>query len=79
MARATPHVAGITLFDPANAAQAIKVDTPAWYTWLAGATTFAFIMPSGRFTALKAQRGPADGYWRAYCKHAGVKADLLFD
>jgi class 3 adenylate cyclase len=72
MARATPRVAGATLVDPAAAAQAITVGTPPWYAWLARATTFAFIAASGRFTARKERRGPADGYWRAYRKHAGV-------
>jgi hypothetical protein len=72
MARATPRVAGATLFDPADANQPITVGTPPWYTWLAGATTFAFITTFGRFTARKERRGPADRYWRAYRKHAGV-------
>ena len=72
MAHATPRVEGDTLFDPAHAAQAITVGTPPWYAWLEDATTFAFVDPSGRFTARKEPRGPADGYWRAYRKHAGV-------
>src|SRR5215208_1633286 len=72
MARTTPRVAGATLFDPADAAQAITVGMPPWYAWLARANTFAFIAASGRFTARKELRGPADGYWRAYRKHAGV-------
>ena len=72
MARATPRVAGATLFDPADATQPITVGTPPWYAWLDGATTFAFVTASGRFTARKERRGPADGYWSAYRKHAGV-------
>jgi LuxR family maltose regulon positive regulatory protein len=72
MAHATPREEGDTLFDPAHAAQAITVGTPPWYAWLEGVTTFAFVGPSGRFTARKERRGPADGYWRAYRKRAGV-------
>ncbi len=72
MARDTPRVDGATLIDRTDAAQAILVGTPAWYAWLDGATTFAFVGASGRFTARKERRRGANGYWKAYRKRAGV-------
>ena len=53
MARTTPQVDGATLVLPESDASPITVDTPAWFTWLEQATTFAFTSPSGRFTARK--------------------------
>src|SRR5215216_429440 len=72
MARTTPRVAGATLVARADEARAIAVGTLAWYTWLEGATTFAFVGVGGSFTARKERRRQADGYWKAYRKHAGV-------
>jgi LuxR family maltose regulon positive regulatory protein len=71
MARTTPRVAGATLIARADDARTITVGTPAWYTWLEGATTFAFVGAGGSFTARK-ERRRADGYWKAYRKRAGV-------
>jgi LuxR family maltose regulon positive regulatory protein len=87
MARATPRVEGAMLIARTDDAQAISVGTPAWYTWLEGATSFAFIGLRGRFTARKERRGRAGGYWKAYRKRAGVlhsvylgmSSDLTFD
>jgi LuxR family maltose regulon positive regulatory protein len=72
MARTTPRVEDARLIDPSSPATAIMVGTPLWYAWLERATTFAFVGSSGRFTARKERRGRADGYWRAYRRHAGV-------
>src|SRR5215212_5742793 len=72
MARTTPRVAGAALITRADDARAIAVGTLAWYTWLEGATTFAFVGVGGSFTARKERRRQADGYWKAYRKHAGV-------
>src|SRR5215213_2191466 len=72
MARTTPRVAGATLITRADDARAIAVGTPAWYTWLEGATTFAFVGVGGSFTARKERRRHADGYWKAFRKRAGV-------
>src|SRR3954451_3743248 len=71
MARATPRVTGATLIPRTDDARAITVGTPAWYTWLQGATTFAFVGVGGSFTARK-ERRRADGYWKAFRKRAGV-------
>jgi LuxR family transcriptional regulator, maltose regulon positive regulatory protein len=72
MARTTPRVAGATLITRADDARGIAVGTPAWYTWLEGATTFAFVGVGGSFTARKERRRRADGYWKAFRKRAGV-------
>jgi len=71
MTRTTPRVEDATLVDLTDPAQPIAVGTPAWYAWLAQATTFALIDPAGRFTARKERGGRADGYWRAYRKREG--------
>ena len=77
MTRTTPRVEDATLVDLADPAQQIAVGTPAWYAWLAQATTFAFIDTSGRFTARKERGGRADGYWRAYRKRVNLTLDRL--
>ena len=51
----------------------VQVGTPAWYTWLSTARSFAFRSALGSFTA---RREPASNkrggeYWRAYRKHEG--------
>jgi LuxR family maltose regulon positive regulatory protein len=42
------------------------VGTPAWFTWLESATSFAFSSPAGRFTAHKEARARGGWYWKAY-------------
>jgi predicted ATPase len=51
----------------------LTVGTPAWYTWLSTATTFAFRSEMGSFTARREQAGHKRGgwYWRAYRKREG--------
>ena len=71
MARTTPLVERAILVDPVGAAPPIAVGTPAWYAWLAHATSFAYRDAAGHFTARKQRAGRADGYWRAYRKRAG--------
>ena len=44
---------------------AIPVGSAAWYTWLVGATAFAFRSTDGTFTAHKERRGPTQDYWKA--------------
>src|SRR4029450_12805569 len=72
MNRTTTQVAGATLVARLDDARAIAVGTPAWYTWLEGATTFAFVGVGGSFTARKEHRRRMDGYWKAFRKRAGV-------
>jgi LuxR family maltose regulon positive regulatory protein len=50
---------------------AIPVGSPAWYAWLASATSFAFRSTDGTFTAHKEHRSPTQAYWKAYRRHAG--------
>jgi hypothetical protein len=50
---------------PEREADAILVGSPAWFAWLAGATSFAFIGEYGRFTAHKERRGATREYWKA--------------
>lgn len=75
MAQATPHIHGDTLvYSQQDQQQALLVGSPAWYAWLATATTFAFSGPSGTFTARKEQVGNNRGgrYWKAYRKRKGA-------
>src|SRR4051812_19434876 len=72
MTRTTPQVAGATLIARADDARAIAVGTPAWFAWLEGATTFAFVGVGGSFTARKERQQRADGYWKAFRKRDGV-------
>jgi predicted ATPase/class 3 adenylate cyclase/DNA-binding CsgD family transcriptional regulator len=86
MARTTPRVESSTLIGSEGAA-AITVGTPAWYTWLEGATAFAFVSAQGTFTARKERGGRTGWYWKAYRKQVGKvrsaylgrSADLTFD
>ena len=80
MARTTapPLVDHTHLVQPGGAAEAILVGSPAWYAWLADATSFSFIGDYGTFTAHKERRGPTREYWKAYSHRAGrlYRADL---
>jgi predicted ATPase/DNA-binding CsgD family transcriptional regulator len=74
MTRVTPLVEGETLtYQRDGQAQTLLVGTPAWYTWLQTATTFAFTSDCGTFTARKEQAGNKRGgrYWRAYHQRDG--------
>ena len=46
------------LLQPERTAETILVGSPAWYDWLAGATSFAFVGEYGNFTAYKEYGGP---------------------
>jgi LuxR family transcriptional regulator, maltose regulon positive regulatory protein len=50
---------------------AITVGSPAWYAWLAGATSFTFRGNHGTFTAHKERRSSTQEYWKAYRRRAG--------
>ena len=71
MAQTTPRVKGTTLVGGADGASAILVGTPAWFAWLQGATTFAFVSDSGTFTARQERGGRAGWYWKAYRRQGG--------
>jgi predicted ATPase/DNA-binding CsgD family transcriptional regulator len=74
MAHATPTIHDDTLVtDHDGQEQRIIVETPAWYAWLATATSFTFVCEQGHFTARKEQVGNKRGgwYWKAYRKYQG--------
>ena len=68
MARATPRVEdGILRLVEGDETRSLRVGTPAWFAWLAGATAFAFAAPAGGFTARQEAVGHGRGgrYWKA--------------
>ena len=74
MARATPRVEdGILRLAEGDRSRSLRVGTPAWFAWLAGATTFAFAGPDGAFTARQEAVGHGRGgrYWNAYRRRGG--------
>jgi len=54
-----------------SSAGPIPVGCPAWYSWLADATSFVFRGDNGTFTAHKERRGATQAYWKAYRRRAG--------
>jgi len=58
----------------------VLVGTPAWYAWLATASTFAFTGEGGTFTARKERAGNKRGgwYWKAYrTQHGTLSSSYL--
>src|SRR2546421_2023875 len=69
MAKMIPLVRGDRLiYQQDEHEQVLAVETPAWFAWLATASTFAFTSDTGTFTARKERAGnQRDGwYWKAY-------------
>src|SRR3989442_16025935 len=54
-----------------EASQAIRIGTPAWYTWLTDTTTFSFESSDGKFTARKERVQRGGEYWKAYRRSHG--------
>jgi LuxR family maltose regulon positive regulatory protein len=48
-----------------------RVGSPAWFAWLATATTFYFEGHPGTFTAHCERRQRGDRYWTAYRRYQG--------
>ena len=74
MAKMTPTVRGDKLvYQHDEHEQVLVVETPAWYTWLESASTFAFTSEAGTFTARKERAGNQRGgwYWKAYRMQQG--------
>ena len=70
----TSIVQGDTLvYQQDGNAQTLAVGTPAWYSWLETASTFAFASDRGTFTARRERSGHKRGgwYWKAYRKQQG--------
>ena len=80
MSRSTPTVADGILFDPARPDRLIRLDSPAWRTWLEAPTTTAFAYPLfdpavgyslGMMTVRKERRQRGGSYWLAYRRVGG--------
>jgi LuxR family transcriptional regulator, maltose regulon positive regulatory protein len=79
MAKMTPLVRGDRLiYQQDEHAQVLAVETPAWFAWLATASTFAFTSDTGTFTARKERAGNQRGgwYWKAYRTQHGKHFSL---
>jgi LuxR family maltose regulon positive regulatory protein len=71
MASAPPIVDHTFLIPSEEREDAIPVGSPAWFAWIAGATSFAFRSAHGTFTAHKEHRTPNQEYWKAYRRRDG--------
>src|SRR5689334_25369969 len=79
MAKLTPIVRGDRLiYRQDEHEQVLAVETPAWFAWLATASTFAFTSDNGNFTARKERAGNQRGgwYWKAYRTQHGKHSSL---
>src|SRR5438477_541069 len=79
MAKMTPLVRGDRLiYQQDEHEQVLAVETPAWFAWLATASTFAFTSDTGTFTARKERAGNQRGgwYWKAYRTRRGKLTSL---
>jgi predicted ATPase/DNA-binding CsgD family transcriptional regulator len=80
MAGTTPRIHDGMLQAPeGDSIRSLPVGGPAWYTWLADATVFAFASPQGTFTARQEAVGHGRGgrYWKAY-RRCGGKLRRLY-
>jgi LuxR family transcriptional regulator, maltose regulon positive regulatory protein len=55
----------------------IVVDSPTWFAWLEGASSFSFRSRHGSFTAHKEARAPTRAYWKAY-RHLGGRLQRVY-
>src|SRR5438045_2179998 len=79
MTKMTPLVRGDRLiYQQVEHEQVLAVETPAWFAWLATASTFAFTSDNGTFTARKERAGNQRGgwYWKAYRTQHGKHSSL---
>ena len=80
MAHRTPVVEqGVLVLESGDGPTGIVVDTPAWFAWLASATTFRFVGAEGPFTARQERpsHGRGSRYWKAY-RRLGAKLYRLY-
>jgi len=70
--RRTPKVMSAILYTDDPLTTGLRVDSPAWFTWLTTASTFYFVSPTGSFTAQLERRQRGGSYWIAYRRRAGV-------
>jgi LuxR family transcriptional regulator, maltose regulon positive regulatory protein len=80
MSAKTPTVSAHWVYDPAQPASGIRLDTPAWRGWLEAETTTRFAYPvfdpahgyvAGFMTVRKEQRQRGGTYWVAYRRYQG--------
>src|SRR5437870_8578123 len=79
MTKMTPLVRGDRLiYQQDEHEQVLAVETPAWFVWLATASTFAFTSDNGTFTARKERAGNQRGgwYWKAFRTQQGKLSSL---
>jgi len=69
--RTTPNVLSGYLYTD-DAFTCTQVGSPAWFTWLATATTFYYQSRLGNFSAHHERRKRGGRYWIAYRRQAGV-------
>src|SRR5438046_133688 len=70
--RSTPKVVSGFLYTDDDFTGTL-VGSPAWFTWLATATTFYYeARHGGFFTAHREHRQRGTHYWTAYRRHRGV-------
>jgi LuxR family maltose regulon positive regulatory protein len=80
MATKPPRISAQWVYDAALPEGCVQLDTPAWFAWLAAATTTRFSYPLydcqvgyivGFMTVRKEQRQRGGGYWVAYRRRGG--------
>lgn len=59
------------IYDPISGQQGFAPDSPAWFTWLAGRSSFHFTGKHGHFTARQEKKQRGETYWYGYRKVAG--------
>jgi hypothetical protein len=78
MAKEIPLVRGAVLEDPQATGPSIRLDTPAWFAWLADPThtRFSYALHNraqgyidGFMTVRKETRQRGGGYWSVYRRH----------
>jgi LuxR family maltose regulon positive regulatory protein len=70
--RTTPKIISGVLYTDDEATTGTRLDSPAWFAWLEGASTFYFEGRTGTFTAHCERRQRGGHYWIAYRRRAGV-------
>jgi LuxR family maltose regulon positive regulatory protein len=71
--RTTPKVISGILYTEEVDTTGTPVGSPAWFSWLNGATTFYYeSRTGGTFTAHQERRQRGGQYWIAYRRRAGI-------
>ena len=75
-----PVVSAQWVRDPAQAGQAIRLDTPAWFTWLEAATTERFSYPlfDPSFMTVRKERRQRGGQYWAVFRRQGTRVCKIY-